>query len=105
MGISKEEFQEYLDKREGRRSSAADEGRYTVEDHQAYREEQDALAAKEAEESRKRLARAAYKAAGGKDAEFEKEWAELDRQERHTRLQEAAQRSREAMTGSGISRI
>jgi hypothetical protein len=104
MGISKEEFQEYLARREGRQSQA-DEGRYTKEMHEEYARAQQEQQEKEAEESRKRLARAAYKAAGGKDTEFEKEWAELDRQERHTRLQEAARNAHLAQSASRVSRI
>jgi hypothetical protein len=78
---------------------------YTLEEFEAHKAQLEAEESRQAEESRKRLAKAAYTAAGGKDSEFEKDYAELQKQERTTYLQEAARRGREAQSESRISRI
>jgi hypothetical protein len=55
--------------------------RYTLEDHETYRKEQDEKAAKEAEERTERMekepASRAWLAEGGSEADFEKEWPKL----------------------------
>ena len=55
--------------------------RYSLEDHEAYRQEQDEKAAREAEERRERTekesARRAWLADGGNASDFEREWPKL----------------------------
>jgi hypothetical protein len=83
--------------------------RYTLEDHEAYRKEQDEKAAKEAEELRKRTekqsARRAWLADGGSAAGFEKEWPKLRDEGRRRRVVDADRRAREEMRKCGVSRI
>jgi hypothetical protein len=83
--------------------------RYTLEDHEAYREEQDQKAAKEAEERRARTekesARRAWLADGGKAADFERAWPELRDEGRRRRVVDADRSARETMQASGVSRI
>jgi hypothetical protein len=83
--------------------------RYTLEDHEAYRQEQDEKAAKEAEERRERTekesARRAWLADGGKEADFQREWPRLRDEGRRRRVVDADRRARETMQASGVSRI
>ena len=83
--------------------------RYTLEDHEAYRKEQDEKAAKEAEERRERTEREsllrAWKADGGSEADFEREWPKLRDEGRWRRVVDADRRAREMMQASGVSRI
>jgi len=83
--------------------------RYTLEDHEAYRKEQEEKAAREAEERRERMekasARRAWLADGGKEADFEREWPKLRNEGRRRRVVDADRRAREQMQASGVSRI
>ena len=83
--------------------------RYTLEDHEAYRKEQDEKAAKEAEERRERTekesARRAWLADGGSAADFEREWPKLRDEGRRRRVVDADRRAREMMQASNVSRI
>jgi hypothetical protein len=83
--------------------------RYTLEDHEAYRKEQDEKAAKEEEARRekteKESARRAWMADGGKVADFEREWPKLRDEGRRRRVVDAARRAREEQQASGVSRI
>jgi hypothetical protein len=83
--------------------------RYTLEDHEAYRKEQDEKAAKEAEERTQRMeketARRAWLADGGSDKDFEKTWPQLRNEGRRRRVVDADRHAREAMQTSGVSRI
>jgi hypothetical protein len=83
--------------------------RYSLEDHEAYRKEQDAKAAKEAEERRERTeketARRAWLADGGNAGDFEREWPRLRDEGRRRRVIDADRRAREMMQASGVSRI
>jgi hypothetical protein len=83
--------------------------RYTLEDHEQYRQEQDEKAAKEAEEHRERMeresARRAWLADGGSEADFEKDWPKLRDQGRRRRMSDADKHARTAMQASGVSRI
>jgi len=83
--------------------------RYTLEDHEAYRKEQDEKAAKEAEERREQLekdsALCVWLADGGREADFKKEWPKLRDEGRRRRVVDADRRAREQMQASGVSRI
>jgi hypothetical protein len=83
--------------------------RYTLEDHEAYRKEQDAKAAKEEEARNARIekenARRAWKADGGSEADFEKAWPKLRDGGRRQRVMDADRRAREEMRAHGPSRI
>lgn len=83
--------------------------RYTLEDHEVHRKEQDEKAAKEAEERRERTeketARRAWLADGGREADFEKEWPKLRDEGRRQRVMDADRRARKTMQASGVSRI
>jgi hypothetical protein len=83
--------------------------RYTLEDYEAYRKEQDEKAKKEEEANRERMekesARCAWKADGGSEADFEKAWPKLRDERRRRRVIDVDRRAREAMQASGVSRI
>jgi hypothetical protein len=83
--------------------------RYTLEDHEAYRKEQDAKAAKEEEarnaRTEKETARRVWLADGGREADFEKEWPKLRDEGRRRRVVDADRRARETMRSSGVSAI
>jgi hypothetical protein len=83
--------------------------RYTLEDFEAYRQEQDEKAAKEAEERQERTekesARRAWLADGGSEADFSKSWPSLRDEGRRRRVVDADRRARETMQASGVSRI
>jgi hypothetical protein len=83
--------------------------RYTLEDHEAYRRQEDEKATK-AEEARnermeKESARLAWMADGGNAADFEKEWPKLRDEGRRRRVVDADRRAREEQQASGVSRI
>ena len=67
--------------------------RYTLEDHEAYRKEQDEKAAKEEEARNERMekesARRAWMGDGGREADFEKEWPKLRDEGRRRRVVDA----------------
>jgi hypothetical protein len=83
--------------------------RYTLEDFEAYRKEQDEKAAKEAEERRERTekesARRAWLGDGGKEADFQREWPRLRDEGRRRRVVDADRCAREMMQASNVSRI
>jgi hypothetical protein len=83
--------------------------RYTLEDFEAYRREQDEKAAREAEERRERTekesARRAWLADGGNASDFEREWPKLRDEGRRRRVVDADRRARETMQASNVSRI
>jgi hypothetical protein len=83
--------------------------RYTLEDFEAYRKEQDEKAAKEAEErwerTEKESARRAWLADGGNAGDFEHEWPKLRDEGRRRRVVDADRRAREAMRNGTTSRI
>ena len=83
--------------------------RYTLEDHEAYRKEQDEKAAKEEEARNARMekeaARRLWLADGGREADFEREWPKLRDEGRRRRVVDADRRARETMQASGVSRI
>jgi hypothetical protein len=83
--------------------------RYTLEDHEAYRRQEDEKATKEAEEQRERMekesARRAWLADGGREADFEKAWPQLRDEGRRRRVVDADRHARETMQASGVSRI
>jgi hypothetical protein len=83
--------------------------RYTLEDHEAYRKQQDDRAAKEEEarnaRTEKESARRAWLADGGREADFEKEWPKLRDEGRRRRVVDADRRARETMQASRVSRI
>jgi len=74
--------------------------RYSLEDHLNYRKEQDELARKKAADSRERLSKAAYLAAGGDPALWAATWGELDKAERQKIVETNARVAREAMAQS-----
>jgi hypothetical protein len=82
---------------------------YTKEMHEAYRKEQDEKAAKEAEKQRERVAKAsarhAWLSAGGREADFEKEWPWIRDQAPLSRAASSGEHAREAMRNSRVSRI
>jgi hypothetical protein len=83
--------------------------RYTLEDYEAYRKEQDEKATKEAEEQRERTekesARRAWLADGGNARDFEREWPKLRDERRRQRVLNSDRVAREAMRAHGPSRI
>jgi hypothetical protein len=83
--------------------------RYTLEDFEAYRKEQDEKAAKEEEAHNARMekecARRAWLADGGTEADFEKAWPKLRDEGRRRRVVDADRRAREEMRAHGPSRI
>jgi hypothetical protein len=83
--------------------------RYTLEDHEAYRKEQDEKAAREEETRNARMekesARRAWMADGGREADFEKEWPKLRDEGRRQRVIDADRRARDTMRSSGVSAI
>jgi hypothetical protein len=83
--------------------------RYTLEDHEAYRKEQDHKAAKEAEARTARMeketARKAWIRDGGSATDFEKSWPSMRDEGRRQRVIDADRRARETMQASGVSRI
>jgi hypothetical protein len=83
--------------------------RYTLEDHEAYRKEQDEKAAKEAverqERTEKESARRAWLADGGSEASFEKAYPELRNEARKKRVMDAEKVARETQRSSGVSAI
>ena len=83
--------------------------RYTLEDHEAYRKEQDEKAKKEEEASRERAekegARREWISDGGTEADFERDWPRMRDEGRKWRVADADQRAREAHRAIGISRI
>jgi hypothetical protein len=83
--------------------------RYTLEDHEAYRKEQDEKAAKAEQERRehveKESARQAWIRDGGAEADFQREWSRLRDEGRRRRVVDADRRARETMQASGVSRI
>jgi hypothetical protein len=83
--------------------------RYTLEDHEAYRKEQDEKAAKveEARNARmeKEAARRAWMIDGGSEADFEKEWPKLRDEGRRQRVMDADRRAREEMRNGTTSKI
>jgi len=83
--------------------------RYTLEDHEAYRKEQDAKAAKEAEERREAVEKASARQAwirdGGAEADFQREWPRLRDEGRRRRVVDADKHAREQMRLHSPSRI
>jgi Fe-S oxidoreductase len=83
--------------------------RYTLEDHEAYRKEQDEKAAKEAEERREKMeresARRVWLADGGSAGDFEREWPKLRGEGRRRRVIDADHKAREMQRAHGPSRI
>ena len=83
--------------------------KYTLEDHEAYRKEQDEKAAREAEErterTEKESGRRAWLADGGREADFEKEWSKLRDEGRRRRVMDADRKARELQRAHGPSRI
>jgi hypothetical protein len=82
---------------------------YTKEQFEEYRRQQDEKAAKEAEERQEKAeresARRAWIRDGGREADFERQWATLRDEGRRRRVLDADKRAREEMRASGISRI
>jgi hypothetical protein len=83
--------------------------RYTKEDHDEYRRQQDEKAAKEEEARREKTekdsARRAWLTDGGREADFEKEWPKLRDEGRRRRVVDADRHAREMMQATGVSRI
>ena len=83
--------------------------RYTLEDHEAYRKEQDEKAAKEEEARREKMekeaGRRAWLADGGSEADFEKVWPKLRDEGRRQRVLDADKHAREMQRAHGPSRI
>ena len=83
--------------------------RYTLEEHEAYRKEQDEKAAKEEEARRERMekeaARQAWVRDGGAEADFQREWPKLRDEGRRRRVVDADKHAREKMRAHGPSRI
>lgn len=83
--------------------------RYTLEDHEAYTQEQDEKAAREKEARQERTekesARRAWLADGGSETDFEKAWPQLRDEGRRRRVVDADRRAREEMRAHGPSRI
>jgi hypothetical protein len=84
-------------------------GTYTKEMHEAYRKEQDEKAKKEEEANRERMERElllrAWKADGGSEADFRREWPRLRDEARRQRVLDADRRAREEMRNGTTSKI
>jgi len=74
--------------------------RYTKEMHEQYRKEQDEKARKGAADSRERLSKAGFLAAGGDPAQWAQTWEELDKAERQKMVEAKADAARQAMSQS-----
>jgi hypothetical protein len=83
--------------------------RYSLEDYEAYRKEQDEKAVKAEEErlarTEKETARRAWLTDGGNASDFEREWPKLRDEGRRRRVIDADRCAREMMQASGVSRI
>jgi hypothetical protein len=83
--------------------------KYTLEEFEAYRKEQDEKAAKLEQERRERMekeaARQAWIRDGGREGDFEREWPKLRDEGRRRRVVDADRHAREAMRESNVSRI
>jgi hypothetical protein len=83
--------------------------RYSREDHEEYRRQQDAEAAREERERREGVekgnAQAAWVRDGGRPADFEREWPKLRDELRRRRLVDADERARAAHQSLGVSEI
>jgi len=83
--------------------------RYSLEDYEAYRKEQDEKAAKEEEarnaRTEKESARRAWLADGGSEGGFEKAWPKLRDEGRRRRVMDADRRARQQMRMGTTSRI
>ena len=83
--------------------------RYTLEDHEAYRRQEDEKAAKEEETRNERMeketARRAWLADGGKEGDFAKAWPKLRDEGRRRRVVDADHKARELQRAHGPSRI
>jgi hypothetical protein len=83
--------------------------RYTLEDHEAYRKEQDEKTAKEEEARTQRMeketARRAWLADGGSESDFEKTWPKLRDEGRRKRVIDADRHACELQRAHGPSRI
>ena len=83
--------------------------KYTTEMHEAYRKEQDERAAKAEEGRRERAERAAalqaWKAEGGSENDFRREWPKLRDEGRRQRVLDADKHAREMQRAHGPSQI
>jgi hypothetical protein len=83
--------------------------RYTLEDFEAYRKEQDEKAAKEEEARNARMeketARKAWIRDGGSAADFEKAWPAMRDEGRRRRVMDADRQARELQRNGTTSRI
>jgi len=78
------------------------DGRYTAEDHAAYRrrvEDEQRRAEAERREATKEAARKAWIADGGSFASFDRAWDTLEAERRKERLREAADAARQSQRG------
>jgi hypothetical protein len=84
--------------------------RYSLEDHEVYRKEQDEKSARETEGRSERMekesARRAWIADGGAGADFfEREWPKLREEGRRRRVVDADRRALEAQRNSRVGKI
>ena len=83
--------------------------KYTLEQHQEYRRQQDEKAAREEQERRESVEKGnAYNAwvrDGGRPADFEREWPKLRDELRRRRLVDADEQARAAHRSTGVSAI
>jgi hypothetical protein len=83
--------------------------RYSLEEFEEYRRQQDERAAKQEEERKERVeknsARRAWTRDGGSERDFERAWPEMRDAARKRRIMDADQRARASQRGSGVSRI
>jgi hypothetical protein len=83
--------------------------RYTLEDHEAYRKEQDEKAAREKRKRREQIekkgALAAWVREGGDPEEFETEWIWMRDEARRRRVMDLDSSAREEMRSGPTSRI
>jgi hypothetical protein len=83
--------------------------KYTLEEFEAYRKDQDEKAAKAEQERRERTEKMgafrAWVADGGRAEDFEREWPKLRDEGRRQRVVDADKRARDAMWESNVSRI
>jgi hypothetical protein len=72
--------------------------KYTEEMHKAHVARVEAQQRKKERDSRERLAKAGFLAAGGEEAQWESTWEELDKEERKRRIEANARAAREMMS-------
>jgi hypothetical protein len=102
MSFDKEQYRQHFGPA---KQGEEDQGRYTKEMHEQHVAEQEAEEKKAREDSRRRLVKAGYMAAGGNPKDFDASYKQIEEEARRQRLIEAEKYARQAQSESPISRI